>query len=273
MALPVYGHVPEGNHMTMVTINKKIYSNYIKHEMGRNKKTKTKNKKNYAKKKTHSSLAKRTYAYRRLPLGGFPKTKVVRLRYAQIDTFNPAAGSYAVNAYRANSIHDPDSTGAGHQPSNHDVWAGTYEKYCVMASFIKVTPVQTSLTGVIPGMLCLALSSGGTDIATCHGFGGIQSILEQPRLLEGKAEVGNLNQPLGDICLKSSFDLRQWFRLGHTVNFNPYNVDFGATPIEGVFYEVAFVSPDDNNDPGSFKFRVEIDYIVLCSEPFYTDYS
>lgn len=77
----------------------------------------------------------------RVPYGGFPQTKVVKLKYC--DQYNISAGVGAIASYewRANSLYDPDKTSAGHQPMFRDVYANIYNKYRVLSSKITIKAV------------------------------------------------------------------------------------------------------------------------------------
>ena len=51
-----------------------------------------------------------------------------------------STGSIAFNTYtfRANSVHDPDWTGGGHQPTRYDQLQAIYARYEVLKSNIRV---------------------------------------------------------------------------------------------------------------------------------------
>lgn len=207
-----------------------------------------------------------------LRVGGFPTSKLVKLRYVETISFDPGAGLVSVNAFRANSIFDPNSTGVGHQPSNHDRWANLYDRYTVLGSLAKVYLVPTGATAAVtPGTVLLHLSESGTDIATAHASGGIENILEQPRLSSSHRNYGNSNGPYFKPLVKG-FSAKKFFGV-KVKGVSPYTADMGANPTEGAFFEVAVASSDNTNDPGAIKLRVMIDYIVFLSEPKLSDAS
>lgn len=214
----------------------------------------------------------RKYRPRRvLPIGGFGTSSLVRLRYAEVLTYNPTAGNIAINAFRANSVFDPNYTGAGHQPSNYDRWAANFDRYTVVGSRCLVQPFETLASGVNPGMILLHLSEDGTDLSTAHATGGIENILEQPRLTFGARSFGQNNGGRNP-SLTKYFSAKKFFK-GFKAGADPYSSDISTNPTEGAFFEVAVVSPDDSSDPGSIKVRIIIDYIVLFSEPKLADSS
>lgn len=206
-----------------------------------------------------------------LPLGGMPKSKLVKLRYAHTISMNPTIGTVAQQLFAANDIHDPYRSGVGHQPSNHDRWSAFFDRYCVLGSKCTVYPVHTTTSSVTPGTLMLCLSEDGTTITTAHGAGGIDNLIEQPRLKVSMKSVG-MNQSSGLGKLVKTFSAKKFFG-GSVVNKADWAGDFGASPSEGAFFEVAFASADNYNDPGSMTFRVVIDYIVLLTEPKLADAS
>lgn len=72
--------------------------------------------------------------------GGFPKSVFTKLRYVWNGTLNPGAGGInAIQVFRANSVYDPDYTGAGNQPRGFDEWMAVYDHFYVKRSKIKVT--------------------------------------------------------------------------------------------------------------------------------------
>lgn len=65
---------------------------------------------------------------------GWDNTYTVRLTYA--DNFRHEIaqnGSSIYQAFRVDSIFDPDATGTGHQPILRDLWASQYDFYTVLA--------------------------------------------------------------------------------------------------------------------------------------------
>jgi hypothetical protein len=86
-----------------------------------------------------------------LPFG--PKA-MVRLPYvseiAVVSTY--AAGVTAGNAYRLNSLYDPDITGAGLQPRQFDQLAAIYGKYIVHGAKITVEFSNPTVDGVFVGI-------------------------------------------------------------------------------------------------------------------------
>jgi len=77
------------------------------------------------------------------PLGNFPSTKTVALRYVDNFSLNPSSSTAAVHVFRANSLYDPDLTSTGHQPMFFDNYGALYSKYRVNYANISFIPLQT----------------------------------------------------------------------------------------------------------------------------------
>jgi hypothetical protein len=71
---------------------------------------------------------------------GWNNTYTVRLTYA--DNFRhdlaQSGAASAFQAFRVDSIFDPDATGTGHQPILRDLWASQYDYYTVLACDYKI---------------------------------------------------------------------------------------------------------------------------------------
>ena len=204
---------------------------------------------------------------------GMPAKKLVKLRYVDHVSLAGPSSNIAVHYYSANGMYDPNNTGTGHQPSNFDFWTGAYDNFTVLGSKCQVYPVHTTTSNVTPGVLIATLSQDGSAISTAHASGGIDNILEQPRLRKSMRNIGMANiTPMKPLVLK--FSAKKFFGTNKLVGVGKYTGKMGsADPSEEAFFEIAIVSPDDANNPGSFKVRVVIDYIAMLTEPKITDSS
>ena len=71
--------------------------------------------------------------------------------YADTVTLDAGAAAVTNHVFQANSLFDPDVTGTGHQYLLRDTMAQLYESYRIIECEIKVTPVFTSATPLVPG--------------------------------------------------------------------------------------------------------------------------
>ena len=71
---------------------------------------------------------------------GWDNTYTVRLTYADNFKHDIAqnGSASAFQAFRVDSIFDPDATGTGHQPILRDLWASQYDFYTVLACDYKI---------------------------------------------------------------------------------------------------------------------------------------
>lgn len=71
--------------------------------------------------------------------GGFPKSMFTTLKFVHNGSLNPGvAGANAIQVFRANSLYDPDYSGAGGQPRGFDQWMEIYDHYYVKRARIYV---------------------------------------------------------------------------------------------------------------------------------------
>ena len=141
--------------------------------MPKRKRSSAATKRRYKRRRRVYRLKRKRYRKaRNLVLGGFPKTKIVKLRYVQEITLNSASGVYDVHSFRANSLFDPDYNGVGHQPSNFDRWMEIYNHYTVVGSKItaKYMP-STNPSSNAGGYFGIMLTDDSTTMATVHAHG------------------------------------------------------------------------------------------------------
>lgn len=199
----------------------------------------------------------------RQPLGaqmgssiGFPKEKVVKMRYVSYAVLTSNGASMGVYKFRANSIFDPDETGAGHQPYTSDQWAQFYNHYQVLGSKIKVSAtVQDNLTE--PAMMGVYLSDDTTiplDWETLRESGrGDQVII--PKYLTSNIKL-----------LTTKFSSKGFFGDKHGTSETMASVL--ANPTEMAYYNIYLQSVDQiSTITNNVICQITIDYIVKYSEP------
>lgn len=98
---------------------------------------------------TRSGMRKLRFMKVRRPIGGFPNSKTVALRYVTDFTLNPGtAPSTATQVFRINNLHDPDYTGVGHQPMFWDNYKAIYARYRVNKATITFVAMDTHAVNV-----------------------------------------------------------------------------------------------------------------------------
>lgn len=200
---------------------------------------------------------------RRIATNLLKKKTTVKMTYAETIQIDPAIAGVTTHVFRCNSINDPDFTGGGHQPLLHDTYEQLYGNYRVISSSIKVTPVTTTSSGVIPafwGVFTDTNSSLDYTLASA----AIEDKTRTKRFSQynGPASVFNGAMPNS---LKASFNSRMLGKEGANAV-----VPFGENPIADNrftrFYQVWAGSILANN-PGILSFLVELTYIVELTSP------
>lgn len=205
---------------------------------------------------------KRRRRYRKLPLGGFPENYVCRVRYVEEIILNAAAGFWAFNDFRCNSIYDPNATIGGGTPNGFLQLMEYYDQYCVLGSKIKAQFYPSSATNVTPGYLGIGrFNTTGTPSGE-----GIVRMLQSRNYHKAKGSTGlaygasNSNAPPQAF---HSFSLRKNMAGGakYAYNDNNYKGTVSSNPVNQQYYSV-MVGSIGGNDPGSVTILVTIDYIV-----------
>lgn len=201
-------------------------------------------------------------------IGGFPKSKAVKLRYVEYFSMNPATGIPAVQVYSANGMYDPNITGTGHQPSNYDRWlstattTGIYDHYTVLGSKIRVVPVVGATTTQTPLICGILLTDDGATVAGMSQT----DLLEQPGTVYSRYPFGNdLNMTRS---IRHRFSARKFFgkSKGSLIGDGQYKGAWNSNPSEGAFFEI-FATDVCGNEPPSMCFYVEIVYYAILTEP------
>lgn len=212
---------------------------------------------------------------RNLVLGGFPKSKLVRLRYVEEFKLNPTLGSYAVQHFWANGMYDPNLSGVGHQPSNFDRWMNIYNHYTVLGAKIRVRYAPDNVMGSGAGCYFgILLADASDQFASVFTAGGVQNVLEQRLTKNSKFIVGShvIVQPC---TVTKKFSARKFFgkrRSSDIVASHDYAGDASNNPNEQAIFTVYGMSVG-GNDPGEINCIATIEYVAMLTEPKESDAS
>jgi len=207
--------------------------------------------------------------YRTDPRGmiGFPKQRVVKMRYTQNITLDPT-GPTDVYEFAANNINSPQylvTTGTG-RPLGYNQWSTFYKRWLVIGSRIRIMPVYASTTaGTIPLLYGVNLYNAG------------ESPSSNPLLLieQGKCKY-RIMQPIQNGAyqpISYSFSPKKWYNMKNLKdNWNElygiFSAGSGAAPPSKVaVYGVFAASADGSTNVQPINFTIQIDYLVLCQEP------
>lgn len=228
------------------------------------------------KKRVYRKRKKRTYRPRRAILSGFPKKKIVKLRYTDSSiTLDAASQSTAQHVFRANSVFDPDYTAAGHQPMAFDQWALLYQRYTVLGSKITVRYTPTSASNLTPAYMGCTLGTVTNPLANfTTGVNYVNNILESKQT--GNYQVVGTLYPVQSskgpryASITKTFSAKKFFGKVNVQDGNSTSAAITANPSDTAYYSVWMASIDSNN-PAAITVNVSIDYIVMFHEPIAID--
>ena len=210
---------------------------------------------------------KRRKRKRKPRIGQLLKPKLmVKLRYVDTITIDPATTATLSHVFRANSIFKPDLTDTGHQPLLHDTYALLYERYRVVSSTIKVTPVAVSGTLVVPGFWGVF---GDEDASLNYTLA--TAIMEDSTRTGGQVRMhlAGAAQLQGDSPLlrpiTATFNAKKNLAPDGAMD----STAFGSSPsdAETTYKWHVWAGAILANDVGDLPFLIEIEYICELSDP------
>lgn len=173
----------------------------------------------------------------------FPKKASALLRYSQTIILDPSAATPSAYLFRANSIHDPDFTGTGHQPYGHDTYASIYNHYNVRSATITMTP-----TIKVDGIFGISLTD---DSSVQSNYDTIRETKDT------KMSVMSANS--------NSQTITQYYNVNRNFDL-PFqkatSASFGASPSEGMIFHCWAEGGESTVDPGSTRYLITISYVV-----------
>ena len=212
-----------------------------------------------------------------MPIGGFPKSKVVKLRWCEELALDAGSNSYVIQSYIANSpsvvyMTNP-TTPNTHQPANYDVWAKRYDRHVVLGSKIKIQYTPNSNGALNPAYIGCVVKGGNesqTELANLL-MNGSANALEQGntvRMRSISAGTSSYNPVMvrgfspskvfgqTKTAIKNDDQYR-----GITATGGSSAQLLASLPAERAFFHV-FAATIGGNNPGQLHFLVTIDYIV-----------
>jgi len=227
------------------------------------KRTRRSSKRTYRKRRPMRRYRRRSFkrSLKKYQFGGFPMTKRVHLRYNETISINSNAN---INGYvfRANSIYDPNSTGVGHQPMGHDIWANIYNHYVVVGAKITARFLNTG-TDNIPVCLGVLLDDDGGAITSET----VNTIMERG-VSKWKLSFNNYGVQFGQVpTITNRFSAKKFFNIKDVKDNDSVGAAMGANPSDLAYFIVWQGPMDGSADPAATNVNVTIDYIVDFSEP------
>jgi len=199
---------------------------------------------------------------------GIARKRKALLKYAGEVTLTATGPANISHLFRLNSLHDPDYTGVGHQPLAHDQWSQLYNRYTVLKSTIKATPIRDANSNVVPGLLRVGIldESGGVSTSA-------MTVAEDTRytdwvhsgILGGGYAAGGKR---GDF-IRQEVDMAKFFNVKDVTTAgdpDTYGSVFGASPAD-TCYAAVVISPVNGNTPGATNVFVELEFEVEFHDP------
>lgn len=193
----------------------------------------------------------------------FPNRYKANFRYVENVSLDPTAGSMAYNTWSANSLYDPNTTGAGHQPMGFDQIAPLYNRYIVTGC--KLTATFESRSGSSNATAMCGITTHETS-----GFSGASSpvslLIEQAKTNYTYLGVSNSGASVRTltrrISMRKEFAVKDLFG-----NLEEYGALTSGSPTNGSFVTTWAVSPNGTDDPVAVNVLVKIEYTGYFFEP------
>lgn len=213
----------------------------------------------YMKKKGY----KKRYHKKSIPLGlGFPKSKLVKLRYCTSVSLNSGVATVSKNSFRANGLYDPDQTGTGHQPIYFDVFQLLYDHYTVLgarctASFgVTSTNAGTAIIGIMLN-----------DDSAYDGGTTVNDYVESGKGTWKVLTMGSSSSKMEN-SVSMNMSTKKWFGVKNPVDSDGLRgICNSGNPSEEVYFIVYTGSVNPATDAAALDVLVVIDYIILFTEP------
>lgn len=198
-----------------------------------------------------------------LPIGGFPKQKMVKLRYVQeLQLTTPGTTGLSKSLpFVANGVYDPYYPIGGHQPKGFDQWMNVYSHYNVVGSKINCKCVSTGYTNVSWGV-CRTPASTEMNGKT------LEYILENRYQRNARYISGsnNVNTQLNNTPLIAKYSQKAQYGKNATSQADLVGSN-SRNPDELQFFEVWACPLSADTQSKILDFVVIIDYLVLLTEP------
>lgn len=201
---------------------------------------------------------------RRIPMVQEPR-RLVKLRYTDMQTLNPAAGATAQYNYRLMSLYDPDQSGVGAQPAGFDQWMTLYKKFTVLGAKITVRATGTT-TGSVTG--------GGIIGLNVQHVARTLGVPKEAIVAKNSTWKLFTNKAGGPACvtLKYFWSAKKHFGISakdSLIGKDQYAGTEAASPAVDDDARLAIWACGANEtvDPDPIDFIITIDYIAMFTEP------
>lgn len=183
------------------------------------------------------------------------------LKYSESTALNPQDGLLGKHFWSCNSIYDPNTTGAGHQPLGHDQYALFYNHYRVLSSVIKVWIQPDSTENFEPTVSGVTITDDTTVNETDYN-----AMVEQTNT---KYRFGYGYLAANDLSAMNTPIVMKWTpkMFGKGRNSDKLEALFGVDPLEQSYWCCWLQATDLTTDLNQHWVHVEIQYRCEFSEP------
>lgn len=197
---------------------------------------------------------------------GFPKNKVVTLRYNMSIQLDATTAATAGRAFRANSCYDPDTAVGGHQPLGFDQWSLYYNHYTVIGSKVYAQFSSASTTNQAGQSVIGIYLADDTIVPTTP------SLMIEQGLSKWKYMPHQLQaQSAKDLMITNTFSAKKFFNLTNVKDnqdrIGALTEPSGANPNDEAFFIIYTGGVSGLVDPVPLTIDVTIEYITMFSEP------
>lgn len=212
------------------------------------------------------------YRRRYIPLNLYPTSKLVRLRYTQTWSIDPAEDTVSAIYFKANSMFDVSTATGDHQPRGFDQAMLGYEHFTVIGSKISATWIPAVAGQTVEGQtpmiwgFCTLPTASFSGLST--GTLQISDILES-RLRPRWQYAGLLPASGKPPTLTTKFSAKKYFRKNAIVGTPSYKGNIASDPSELAYFGM-FAGPAVSGgtvNPDGQNFMVSIEYIAVLTEP------
>lgn len=184
-----------------------------------------------------------------------PARFCTKLRYYYQGSIDPgAAGTVSANVFRANSVYDPDLTGAGNQPRGFDQLMNLYENFQVIGSKVvcRYASRNASTYDVVAGISLRSNSSAETQLV---------NYVEQKNCKSKMLASGASAAPC---TIAMSYKPKKIF--GTRALSQDYVGTASSDPTNCCYFHI-FAAPIQSVDSDAIDFYLTIEYIVVFTRP------
>ncbi len=220
----------------------------------------TQKRKQKPRKSSPRTSSQQQYGRFRSPATVVPNEIVVRLKYVDQFTLNATTASTDNYLFRANSLYDPNYTGAGHQPFGYDQWTLFYSNWVVeraTAQFVTTPPNLSTATPQIDNCI-LYLTKRRSDPSV---YTDINTAIEDPFCVSHRMITGYQRPPV----LRCTIDNPSFLGVDRKVylSSSEYSGGIGANPtVQTYFICGAGTTLSGTNNPDPVYVTMTINYTV-----------